>query len=800
MSKLIIVSARLPFEIVGNGTDRDIKNRAGGISPGLNAFYRYLSCSWVGWDGNENISISEKQKSIIDKKFKQQKCFPVELDADEISNYYYGFCNRTIWPLFHYFAQLSELNTDFWDYYCQVNGKFAGKVLEIAEDGDKIWVHDFHLMLVPRMVREVNPNLSIGFFMHIPFPSYEIFRILPWRRELVEGMLGADLVGFHSFDYERHFMSSVRRLLGYDNILNTVRLEERVVKIDNFPMGINFESVRQEALDCIKNSGSGGLLNLSGAGAGSGSGSGSGAVSGQEAGAGAGAGSGAVSGQEAGAGAGAGSGAVSGQGPGSVSSLVSGPRTRKKGHKIILSIDRLDYAKGIPSRLEAFETFLRENPRYIEKVSLVLCVIPSREVVAEYKRQRKMIDELAGRINGEFGTMNWVPVLYFYRPVSRQETIELYTISDIALVTPLRDGMNLMAKEYMAARTDGTGVLILSEMTGAAKEMSESILVNPHNKAEIVEAIKKAVDMTTGEQKDINQLIQKRLQIYNEEKWANDIITSLENVKKLQETNLTRKVSADVTEIFTTIYNNSGRRIIFLDYDGTLTGFHNDPQKARPDDELYEIMRSLTGDERNHVVIISGRDKETLGKWFGEFTGITFIAEHGVWVKEQGKNWSMLDKIDRAWMESIRPVINFYVDRTPRSLLEEKNYSLVWHYRHADPDLGAIRSWELKDDLRELVTNLNLEIMDGDKVIEVKNSGINKGRAAALQLARKDYDFIIAIGDDWTDEYTFGAMPEKAITIKVGTKPTRARYYTDSVETVRSLLKALTDKADIVKG
>jgi trehalose 6-phosphate synthase/phosphatase len=740
MSKLIIVSARLPFEIVEDGTDRDIINRVGSISPGLNAFYRYLRCSWIGWDGNEIIEISEKQKGIIDEKFRKQKCFPVDLDKDEISNYYYGFCNRTIWPLFHYFAQLSELNTGFWDYYYRVNSKFAGKVLELAEAGDKIWVHDFHLMLVPRMVREANPNLSIGFFMHIPFPSFEIFRILPWRREIVEGILGADLVGFHSFDYERHFMSSVRRLLGYDNILNTVRMEERVVKIDNFPMGINFNSVRQEALDCIKNPGSEGLVSQSGSG------------------------------------------------------------KRKKGHKIMLSIDRLDYTKGIPSRLEAFETFLKMYPRYIEKVSLVLCVVPSREVVAEYKRQRKLIDELAGRINGEFGTMNWVPVLYFYRPFSREEMIELYTVSDIALVTPFRDGMNLMAKEYMAARTDGTGVLILSEMTGAAKEMSESLLVNPYNKAEIVEAIKKALDMTIREQKIINHQIQKRLQVYNEEKWANDIITSLENVKKLQETNLTRKVSADVTEIFTTIYNNSGRRIIFLDYDGTLTGFHNDPQKARPDEELYEILRSLTGDQRNHVVIISGRDKETLGKWFGEFTGITFIAEHGVWVKAQGRNWSMLDKIDRAWMESIRPVINFYVDRTPRSLLEEKNYSLVWHYRHADPDLGEIRSWELKDDLRELVTNLNLEIMDGDKVIEVKNSGINKGRAAALQLAGKDYDFILAIGDDWTDEFTFGAMPEKAITIKVGSKPTRARYYTDSVETVRVLLKALTDKADVFTG
>ena len=741
MSKLIIVSSKLPFEITDNGKEPEISGKAGGTSASLNAFYRHLKCCWVGWNGNENIRLSEKQQEEIDLQYERKKCYPIELGEQEV-NYYYGFCNRTVWPLFHYFTHLSELKPEFWEYYQKVNRKFAFKVLEHAEKGDKIWVHDFHLMLVPRMIREANPDLSIGFFMHIPFPSFEIFRILPWRRELVEGILGADLIGFHSFDYERHFMSSVRRLLGYDSVLNTVRMEERVVKVDNFPMGIDYDRVQQEAVDCRSNPEcriSEGFSNL------------------------------------------------------------LGPAGRKNGHKVILSIDRLDYAKGIPSRLEAFEMFLKTNPRYLEKVTLALFVVPSREIVTEYKRQRRKIEELVGRINGEYGTVNWMPILYFYRPVTREETIELYTLSDIALVTPLRDGMNLMAKEYMAARIDGTGVLILSEMAGASKEMSETLLVNPHNREEIAGALKKAIKMPAEEQKNINSIIRKRLRIYNEEKWADDIIKSLENVKKLQETNLTRKVSDDVSEIFTTIYNKSNSRIIFLDYDGTLTGFHNDPQKASPNDELYEILRSLTADKKNHVVIISGRDKETLGKWFSDFPNITFIAEHGVWVKEQGKRWSMLEKIDRAWMESIRPTISFYVDRTPRSLLEEKNYSLVWHYRHADPDLGEIRAWELKDELRELVSNLNLEIMDGDKVIEVKNSGINKGRAAAQQLAGKDYEFILAIGDDWTDEYTFGAMPEQAITIKVGTKPTKARYYTDSVETVRGLLKELTDTADISK-
>ncbi len=742
MSKLIIVTNKLPFEISDKGDQPCITERTGGISGSFNAFHNYSQCSWIGWTGNENIQLTDNQKDNIYRQYQKENCYPIELNEQEICNHHYGFGNQTIWPLFHYFTQYSELNPEYWESYKQVNRKFADKVLEVAEKEDKILVQDYHLMLLPAMIRGSNPDLSIGFFLHIPFPSFEIFRILPWRREIVEGILGADLIGFHTFDYERHFMSCIRRLLGIDNILNTVKLDERVIKIDNFPMGIDFEQIQKEAKNYL--------------------------------------------------------------------SITNEPRPEGFGHifehqnsnykdnknndsKLMLSIDRLDYAKGIPIRLEAYEEFLKNNPEYLEKISLALFVIPSREIVAEYQSQRRLVDELVGRINGEFGTMNWMPILYYYRQVNREEMIELYTLADIALVTPLRDGMNVLAKEYIASRTTGTGVLILSEMAGASKEMNEAILVNPNSKTEIVEAIKIALSLTDVEQKKVNSVLQKRLQIYNDEKWAYDIFKSLENVKKLQETNLTRKISEKIINGFKSKYKDNKNRIIFLDYDGTLTGFHNDPQKAKPDDELFKILSSLVADQRNNIVIISGRDKETLGKWFEEYDNITFIAEHGVWVKEPGMEWSMIEQIDNKWMESIRPIISFYVDRTPRSLLEEKNYSLVWHYRHSDPDLGEMRAWELKEELRDLVSNLNLEIMDGDKVIEVKNSGINKGRAAAQQLIKEEYDFILALGDDWTDEYTFGSMPEEALTIKVGTRTTKARYYTDSVESVRSLLKKLAE-------
>ncbi|NHB68888.1 bifunctional alpha,alpha-trehalose-phosphate synthase (UDP-forming)/trehalose-phosphatase [Bacteroidales bacterium M08MB] len=730
MSRLIIVSNKLPLEVVRENGKVKLNEKAFRIPNKLNTYYSMKDCLWVGWPGEESLELSEEERDAVYGDFEKELCYPVELTEDDIKNHNYGFCNATLWPLFHYFTQHSEFNIEYWEYYQKVNQKFADKILKVANPSDTIWIQDYQLLLLPKLLRDAQPDLTIGFFLHIPFPSYEILRILPWRKEIVEGMLGSDLVGFHTFDYERHFMSSVRRLLGYDNILNTVKLNERVVKFDNFPMGIDYayfhsyskslEEAKELPKDSLKATFTKGVLS--------------------------------------------------------------------NGIRLILSIDRLDYAKGIPQRLEAFEQFLNRYPQYVGKVCLAMFVIPSREVLAEYQTLKKTVDEMVGRINGQFGTAGWMPIWYFYRTISTEEKIEMYSVSDIALISPLRDGMNLIAKEYIASRVDKTGVLILSEMTGVSKEMSEALQVNPSNIHEVAESIREALEMSASEQKQRNKVMQKRLKLYNEEKWANDILNSLKGVKQLQEKNLTRKISPKITETIKTKYNQSKKRIIFLDYDGTLTGFHKDPQKAIPNEELYSILRALVADEKNRIIIISGRDKETLGEWFSNFNNITFIAEHGVWVKPPQGDWGMLEPIDKNWMDIIRPLISFYVDRTPRSLLEEKNYSLVWHYRNADPDLGVIRAWELKDELRDLVSNLNLEIMDGDKVIEIKNSGINKGRAAGQQLTQDDFDFIMALGDDWTDEFTFGAMPDDAFTIKVGTKSTKANYYIDSVESVRKLL------------
>ena len=328
-------------------------------------------------------------------------------------------------------------------------------------------------------------------------------------------------------------------------------------------------------------------------------------------------------------------------------------------------------------------------------------------------------------------------------------------------------------------------------MAGASKELGEALIVNPNNRHEVADALHHALSMSDEEKVTMNTALRKRLSNYTENKWANDFINSLESVKKIQEYNLTRKISREITNAILERYSASKKRIIFLDYDGTLQGFFKDPQAAKPDQELYSIIKGLTKDQSNQVVIISGRDKETLSSWFEGEWSLGFIAEHGVWYREFDGEWNMMEAINKDWMDVIKPILNFYVDRTPRSFIEEKNYSLVWHYRDADPDLGIQRSIELKDELQSLVANLNLEIMDGDKVIEIKNSGINKGRAAQFRMGSEEYDFIMAMGDDWTDEFTFEAMPEKSITIKVGTKSTRAKYYVENFRNIREILLKL---------
>jgi trehalose 6-phosphate synthase/phosphatase len=458
--------------------------------------------------------------------------------------------------------------------------------------------------------------------------------------------------------------------------------------------------------------------------------------------------------------------------------------------KIILSVDRLDYTKGIPQRLEAFDLFLEKYPEYKKQVTLIIVAVPSRTGVETYKMIKQQVDELVGRINGKHGTIDWMPVWYLYRFLPFKNIVSLYNMADVALVTPLRDGMNLIAKEYIAARKDGLGVLVLSEMAGAMSELAEAVIVNPNNKEDVADSLKIALTMPEEEQIERNKILKKRLQRYNVITWAKDFYNSLYGVVQRQEEISTKRLTKIRQDLLLKQYAKSKERLIFLDYDGTLVRFRDRPEMAKPDEEIYKILHVLIKDSKNEVILVSGRDKHTLDKWFGHLN-IGLSAEHGVWIKSNRKTWSIVEPMQNNWKVNIFPILDLYVDKTPGSFIEEKSYSLVWHYRKSNHELGSVRARELKEDLYHLTNNLDLTILEGNKVIEIKNRGINKGRAAMRWLSDNDWDFILALGDDWTDEDLFEAMPESAYTIKVGLDASKAKYYVTGHKMVRELLQAI---------
>jgi trehalose 6-phosphate synthase/phosphatase len=465
-------------------------------------------------------------------------------------------------------------------------------------------------------------------------------------------------------------------------------------------------------------------------------------------------------------------------------------RTSIGKQKLIVSIDRLDYSKGIPQRLHAFEQFFEKHREFIGLVSLILVVVPSRDNVDEYKRLKEEIDLLVGKINGKLGTIHWTPIHYFYRSFSLHSLSAFYRMADVALVTPMRDGMNLVCKEYIASKLDKRGVLILSEMAGSAKELSDAILINPNDINKMVEAIHKALTMPPEDQIAHISTMQDSLKRYNIHHWVKIFIDKLNEVIENQKALATKIVDDNVIKLVKEKFNKAGKRILFLDYDGTLTGFQDLPSKAKPDAEVISILKKLSKDKKNRVVIISGRDKQTLDDWLGKLD-IDIIAEHGVWLKEQGNDWNTIFLMRNEWKEEFRPIFESFVDRTPGSFVEEKDYSLVWHYRKVETGLGELRTRELASHLRYMASNKNLTVMEGDKVVEIKNSEVNKGYAAEKWLEKEKYDFIFAIGDDWTDEDTFTAMPDEAITVKVGQISSVAKYRIESFKLVREFLKKL---------
>lgn len=721
INKTIIVSNRLPVKITEKDGKYVLSPSEGGLATGLGSVYKEGNNIWIGWPG---IEVPQERQEEVTQQLAHLNLIPVFLTQEEINLYYEGFSNEILWPVFHYLVTYANYEQEYWDFYQRVNAKFRDVVTANLADGDTVWVHDYQLLLLPGLIREMQPQVTIGFFQHIPFPSYEIFRLIPWREELLNGIVGADLIGFHTFDDVRHFLSTTTRLTPAKSSNNVITWNERQIVVESFPMGIDdqkFEQLSNRAL---------------------------------------------------------------------VKAHVESFKKNRNNELAILSVDRLDYSKGIIQRLQAYELLLHTHPEYIGKLALYMVVVPSRDTVPQYKELRDHIDQMVGNINARYRTMDWVPIHYFYRSFSVEFLSALYCAADVCLVTPMRDGMNLVSKEYVASRTENTGVLILSEMAGASKELNDALLVNPNNVGDVMRAIVSAIEMPKEEQMARMSSMRSVVKKYNIHLWVKNFIAKLKEVKELQQSQLARHVSLKVREEMAMDYLGSADRYIFLDYDGTLVGFNAVIDRASPDPELYDLINRLTDDPDNNVVLISGRNHETLEQWFGHLK-VGMIAEHGAWQKCLDGEWRSLPLLTDQWKTEVRTVLERYTDRTPGSFIEEKSYSMVWHYRKVEEGLGELRVNEIINHLRLIVADKGLQLMPGNKVLEIKNIEVNKGKAAQNWLHDLNADFVLAVGDDHTDEEIFKVLPETAYTIKVGSNITAAKYYLRNPREVRVMLKEL---------
>ncbi len=727
MSKLWIVSNRLPVTVAFRDDGLHVGQSVGGLATGMASFYEERDCEWIGWPGVADEQGTDADRDAIRQLLADRRCVPIFLSEQELDEYYKGFCNQTVWPLCHYFPTYAEYQDRYWEAYVAVNERFRDAIIDRAGPEDTIWVHDYHLFLLPGLLRERLPEAKIGFFLHIPFPSSEIVRLLPWREELLNQLLGADLIGFHTYDYVRHFLASVSGVLGHAPIAagkTVIPVGRRLVRTDAFPMGIDFG--RFERLSRSEEA----------------------------------------------------------------EREVKRIRDDIGDRRVIVSIDRLDYSKGMLQRLGAFERFLEEHPEQHRKVTLVLKAIASRSGIAQYDRLKRRLDEAVGRVNGRFGTLDWAPVWYLFRFLPEETLVALYKLADVALLTPLRDGMNLIAKEFLAAKTDEDGVLILSELAGAAHELQEALIVNPNDERQISRAISEALEMPDDEQRIRCRRMRERIERTDVVHWAREFIDALDETKRLQERLTTGRLAAGARRDLVAAYRSADTRLLAFDYDGTLTELAARPERAAPTEGILSVLGDLAEAPGNDVAVFSGRRRERLDTWFGGLP-VRLVAEHGVWTRDPDGEWHQVHLVTTEWKDEIRPMVELYARRTPGSRLEEKEYSLVWDYRATKREFAEVRSAELLADLNPMLQTHHLDVLRGAGYLELKSAGISESTVVAEWVAEGNYAFVLCAGDDMSDEDVFAVLPEDAYTIRIGPVPSRARFSLTSPAELIDLLHEL---------
>ena len=740
--ELVVVANRLPVDRV-TAPDGGVawQTSPGGLVTAMEPVVRELDCLWIGWPGTVDEELAPFEHDGI-------RLHPVSLSAAELEGYYEGFSNDTIWPLYHDLIVHPGYHRRWWDQYESVNRRFAETIAQQAAEGAIVWVHDYQLQLVPGMLRDMRPDLTIAFFLHIPFPPRRLFAQLPWRRRIIEGLLGADVIGFQRVGDALSFRLTAERYANAQANGNMIVMPasddepERAVLAQEFPISIDTEMFASLAADPA------------------------------------------------------------------VQERAREIRTQLGDpDRLMLGVDRLDYTKGIRHRLKAFEELLRDEDVRPGEATLVQVASPSRERVGAYRNLREDVEGTVGRINGEYGTMGWSPVVYLHRGYPREEMVALYLAADVLVVTALRDGMNLVAKEYVASRDDERGVLVLSEFAGAADELTDALLVNPHSIEQMKTAFVRAIHMPPQEQQRRMSALRQQVRGRDVAHWSESFLRSVRQAVSVRRRQLAAeqqngaRIPAPVFvpgSLDSRLRRLAGepRFIVACDFDGTLSPIVSRPEDARVLPRAEHSLSVLQNSEGVEVALISGRSLESLAATGVHTEGRAVSGSHGI---------EMLGIPGATGAEPVTAEEAEQLQRLERRLermfgdedgvrIEHKAFGVAVHTRLVDDET---RSDELLEAAEQLGAAENFGSRQGKRVREFTLRPSTKADAvAALRRAFGSVP-ILFFGDDVTDEDAFGALGPDDIGVRVGEGETAA---TERVESPAAVAAALARLAELRTG
>ncbi len=721
MPRMILASNRLPVTInIDAENGRQILTHSiGGLVAGLKPLQENSDALWVGCPG---VTPNEGTR----RKLSERNLVPVDVDAEEYRQYYDGYANSAIWPLFHYLTELSSFSSEQFVAYRNVNLRFAEVIAQLARPGDTVWVHDYHLMLLPRMLRKMSLDVSIGFFLHIPFPADETFRILPHRVEILRGLLGADLIGMHTYEYTDHYLRSVRRVLGIEARQGKIQMRSHSARVEAHPLGIDVRAMGNNS-----------------------------------------------------------------RSPEAESYLTQMKRTVGD-RQVMLGVDRLDYTKGLLLKLRAVKRLFERSPRWADRMLYIQLAVPTREGVDAYQNLKREVEQRVSEINGVYGSPIRSPINYLYQTVGPAQLGALYRLADVCFVSPIRDGLNLVAKEYVACREDGGGVLVLSEFAGAVSELGEALRVNPWDIEGTARQLERALDMGFGERNERMSPMRSRMIQNDVHVWVKRFIASLGNPDEPVSRVPPMVQSSVLAETLSGEFSVAGKALLMLDYDGSLREFVNRFEDAEPSENIIELLTQMGSLDGVRVFINSGRDHRNLDKWFGEYP-VDMIAEHGAWIRtRENPEWNTLGELQTSWKPDVAEILRNYEERTPGTRVEDKETALVWHYREADEEMGNWQAMELTSLLETSLRNEPVEVLHGNRVVEVRQQGNTKAKAYDHVVERfGPFDFALATGDDRTDEDLFNHVKNEIYTVKIGPGSSAANVALSSPSALRDLLWAM---------